>query len=153
VRGTARDVTVIDDYGHHPEEIRVTLRAAREGLGRRLVVAFQPHRYTRTRDLFDDFLAAFDDADTLFLTEIYAAGEDAIEGVSGATLAQALKARGHADVRFVAARDELPARIAAEARPGDVVLMLGAGDIVRLGDDLLAALAAQDTLPPVRVVK
>jgi tetratricopeptide (TPR) repeat protein len=103
--------------------------------------------------LFEDFLAAFDDADTLFLTEIYAAGEDPIEGVSGTALAQALKVRGHVDVRFVARRDELPARIAAEARPGDVVLMLGAGDIVRLGDDLLAALAAQDTLPSVRVVK
>jgi len=153
VRGTARDVTVIDDYGHHPEEIRVTLRAAREGLGRRLLVAFQPHRYSRTRDLFDDFLAAFDDADVLFLMEIYAAGEDPVDGVSGTSLAQALNARGHADVRFVAARDELPGRIAAEARPADVVLMLGAGDIVRLGDELLAALAAQESLPPVRVVK
>jgi UDP-N-acetylmuramate--alanine ligase len=153
VRGTAGGVTVIDDYGHHPEEIRVTLRAAREGLRRRIVVAFQPHRYTRTRDLFDDFLAAFDDADALFLTEIYAAGEDPVEGISGSTLAQALNARGHADVRFVASRDELPARIAAEARDGDVVLMLGAGDIVRLGDDLLAALAARSAVPPVRVVK
>jgi len=153
VRGTAGGVTVIDDYGHHPEEIRVTLRAAREGLARRLVVAFQPHRYTRTRDLFDDFLAAFDDADTLFLSEIYAAGEEAIDGVSGATLAQALNARGHADVRFVPARDELAARVAAEARPGDAVLMLGAGDIVKLGDDVLAALAARDATPTIRAVQ
>ncbi|MEW6267865.1 MAG: UDP-N-acetylmuramate--L-alanine ligase [Thermodesulfobacteriota bacterium] len=153
VRGTAADVTVIDDYGHHPEEIRVTLRAAREGLARRLVVAFQPHRFTRTRDLFDDFLAAFDDADTLFLTEVYAAGEEPIEGVGGAALAQAMNARGHADVRFVPARDELAEKVAAEARPGDVVLMLGAGDIVKLGDDVLAALAARETTPAVRVVK
>jgi len=153
VRGEAAGVTVIDDYGHHPEEIRVTLRAAREGLGRRLLVAFQPHRYTRTRDLLDDFLAAFDDADVLFLTEIYAAGEDPIEGVSGASLAQALKARGHADVRFVAAREELAARIAEEVRPGDVVLMLGAGDIVKLGDGVLAAIAARAAAPLVRVVK
>jgi UDP-N-acetylmuramate--alanine ligase len=144
---------VIDDYGHHPEEIRVTLRAAREGLKRRIVVAFQPHRYTRTRDLLDDFLAAFDDADALFLTEIYAAGEDPIEGVSGAGLAQALKARGHADVRFVASREELAARIAEEARAGDVVLMLGAGDVVKLGDDVLAALAARAAAPLVRVVR
>lgn len=153
VRGTAAGVTVIDDYGHHPEEIRVTLRAAREGLKRRILVAFQPHRYTRTRDLFDDFLAAFDDADVLFLTEIYAAGEDPVEGVSGAALAHAMNARGHADVRHVASRDELATRIAAEARDGDVVLMLGAGDIVKLGDDVLAAIAASGAVPPVRVVK
>jgi len=153
VRGEAAGVTVIDDYGHHPEEIRVTLRAAREGLKRRLVVAFQPHRYTRTRDLFDDFLAAFDDADALFLTEIYAAGEEPIEGVSGAALAQALKARGHADVRFVASRDDLAARIAEESRAGDVVLMLGAGDVVKLGDEVLAAIAARAAAPLVRVVK
>jgi UDP-N-acetylmuramate--alanine ligase len=153
VRGTAGGVTVIDDYGHHPEEIRVTLRAAREGLGRRLVVAFQPHRFTRTRDLFDDFLAAFDDADTLFLTEVYAAGEEPVEGVSGAALAQALNARGHADVRFVPAREDLAERVAAEAGPGDLVLMLGAGDIVKLGDDVLAALAAREAQPAVRVVK
>ena len=75
VQGEERGILVVDDYGHHPEEIRATLRAAREGFDRRLVVAFQPHRYTRTRDLFDDFLGAFDDADLLVLTEIYAAGE------------------------------------------------------------------------------
>ncbi len=153
VRGEANDVLVIDDYGHHPEEIRVTLRAAREGLKRRLLVAFQPHRYTRTRDLFDDFLEAFDDADTLFLTEVYPAGEEPIEGVSGAALAQALNARGHADVRFVPSRDELPARIAAEARPGDAVLMLGAGDIVKLGDAVLEEIRKCAAAPLVRVVK
>jgi UDP-N-acetylmuramate--alanine ligase len=140
VRGEVDGVTVIDDYGHHPEEVRVTLRAAREGLGRRIVAAFQPHRFTRTRDLFNDFLDAFDDADVLFLTEVYPAGEEAIEGVSGAGLAQALKLRGHADVRFVASRGELAERIAAEVVPGDVVLLLGAGDIVKSGGELVAAL-------------
>jgi UDP-N-acetylmuramate--alanine ligase len=140
VRGEVSGVTVIDDYGHHPEEIRVTLRAAREGLGRRIVAAFQPHRFTRTRDLFNDFLDAFDDADVLFLTEIYPAGEEAIEGVGGAALAQALKLRGHADVRFVASRGDLAERIAAEVVPGDVVLLLGAGDIVKSGGELVAAL-------------
>jgi UDP-N-acetylmuramate--alanine ligase len=98
VRGEERDIVVVDDYGHHPEEIRVTLRAAREGFTRRLVVAFQPHRYSRTRDLFDEFLSAFDDADVLLLTEIYPAGEDRIDGVSGEHLYQALKRRGHLDV-------------------------------------------------------
>lgn len=140
VRGTVRGVTVIDDYGHHPEEVRATLRAAREGLGRRLVVAFQPHRYTRTRDLFHDFLDAFDDAEVLFLTEIYPAGEEAIPELSGAVLARALQQRGHADVRFVPARADLAAAIAREAREGDVVMLLGAGDIIRVGTDLLQQL-------------
>jgi UDP-N-acetylmuramate--alanine ligase len=152
VRGTVAGVTVIDDYGHHPEEIRVTLAAAREGLRRRLVVAFQPHRYTRTRDLFEEFLAAFDDADVLFLTEIYPAGEEPIDGVSGAALAQALKQRGHADVRFVASRTDLAARLVDEARPDDVVMTLGAGDIVKTGPEVLAALGANRT-PSVRRVR
>src|SRR5881409_550128 len=81
VKGEEQGVLVVDDYGHHPEEIRATLRAAREGFPRRLVVAFQPHRYTRTRDLFNEFLEAFDDADALVLTDIYPAGEERIEGV------------------------------------------------------------------------
>jgi UDP-N-acetylmuramate--alanine ligase len=142
LRGEVRGVTVIDDYGHHPEEIRVTLRAAREALERRLVVAFQPHRFTRTRDLFADFLDAFDDADVLFLTEVYSAGESPIDGASGAALAQAIGARGHADVRLVPERADLAERIAEEARDGDVVVLLGAGDIVKTGPELLAALRA-----------
>lgn len=140
LRGEVRGVMVIDDYGHHPEEVRVTLRAAREALDRRRLVAFQPHRFTRTRDLFADFLDAFDDADVVFLTEVYPAGEEPIEGATGAALAQALAARGHADVRFVADRNDLAERLAAEAREGDVVLLLGAGDIVKTGPELLAAL-------------
>lgn len=143
VRGEVRGITVIDDYGHHPEEIRATLRAAREGLGRRLVVAFQPHRYTRTRDLHDDFLEAFDDADVVLITEVYAAGESAIEGVSGEALADALSRRGHADVRFVGPREELPGVIAGLAREEDVVLLLGAGDIIRAGGEVLGALGGE----------
>ncbi|MBU6280979.1 UDP-N-acetylmuramate--L-alanine ligase, partial [bacterium] len=122
-RGEARGVLVIDDYGHHPEEIRVTLRAAREALPRRRLVAFQPHRFTRTRDLFHDFLDAFDDADVLFLTEVYPAGEEPIEGATGTALAHALTARGHADVRFVPDRTALAERLAEESREGDVVLL------------------------------
>lgn len=140
VRGQVGEVTVIDDYGHHPEEIRTTLRAAREGLGRRLVVGFQPHRFSRTRDLHGDFLEAFDDADVLFLTEVYAAGEEPIDGVSGQGLATALARRGHADVSFVGPRENLPECIAEVARDGDVVLLLGAGDIIKSGDDVLEAL-------------
>ena len=99
--GEANGTLVVSDYGHHPTEVRATLAAAREGFGRRLVVLFQPHRYTRTRDLFPEFLEAFDCADQLVLTEIYAAGEDPIEGVCGEALYQALKRRGHLDVSFV----------------------------------------------------
>ncbi len=147
VRATVGDVTVIDDYGHHPAEIRATLRAAREGLNRRLVVAFQPHRFTRTRDLFADFLDAFDDAAVLFLTEIYPAGEEPIPEVCGEALARALARRGHADVRFIPRREDLARAIAAEARAGDAVLLLGAGDIVRAGEGLVRELGARAGAP------
>jgi UDP-N-acetylmuramate--alanine ligase len=143
VQGEIGGVLVIDDYAHHPEEIRATLRAAREGLGRRLVVGFQPHRFSRTRDLHDEFLGAFDDADALFLTEIYPAGEEPIPDVSGQALAQALKARGHAEVHFVADRKGLAEEMARALRPGDAALLLGAGDIVRTSDEILALLSKQ----------
>jgi UDP-N-acetylmuramate--alanine ligase len=149
VRGEVREIVVVDDYGHHPEEIRATLRAAREGFTRRLVVAFQPHRYSRTRDLFDDFLPAFDDADVLLLTEIYPAGEDRIEGVSGEQLYQALKRRGHLDVRFVPARDRLAETLLEVVRPGDLVLTLGAGDVYKCADELLGLLRAGAAVPAV----
>ena len=143
LKGEVGGVSVIDDYGHHPEEVKATLRAAREGYGRRLVAVFQPHRYTRTRDLFGDFLDAFDDADLLVLTEVYAAGEDRIEGVSGEALYDALRRRGHADVRFVAKREQVAATLLPLLRGGDMVVTLGAGDVHRIGDDLLQALACE----------
>ncbi len=144
VKGEESGVMVVDDYAHHPEELRVTLRAAREGVARdgdrRLIALFQPHRYSRTRDLFDDFLSAFDDADVLFLTEVYAAGEDGIEGVNGEALYRALKKRGHADVRFFPQKEELVEAVLDIVQPGDVVLTLGAGDIYRTGVGLLSRL-------------
>ena len=149
VRGEERDILVIDDYGHHPEEIRVTLRAAREGFPRRLVVAFQPHRYTRTRDLFDEFLSVFDDADVLVLTDIYPAGEDRIDGVTAEHLFQALKRRGHLDIRFVPARDRLAETLLDIVRPGDLVLTLGAGDVYKSADELLGLLRAGASIPAV----
>ena len=149
VRGEEHEILVVDDYGHHPEEIRVTLRAAREGFTRRLVVAFQPHRYSRTRDLFDEFLSVFDDADVLILTEIYPAGEDRIDGVSGEALYQALKRRGHLDVRFVPARDRLTEALLDAVRPGDLVITLGAGDVYKCADELLASLRAGAPVPAV----
>jgi len=147
VRGEERGILVVDDYGHHPEEIRATLRAAREGFARRLLVAFQPHRYSRTRDLFDDFLGAFDDADLLLLTEIYPAGETPVAGVSGEALYQALKRRGHLDICWVAGRERLAQTIVEVVRPGDLVLVLGAGDISRTADELLAMLRTGVAIP------
>src|SRR5437867_4477157 len=99
VKGEEQDILVVDDYAHHPEEVRATVRAAREGFSRRLVAAFQPHRYTRTRDLFNEFLEAFDEVDVLVLTDVYAVGEERLEGASGEELVHALQRPGHLDVR------------------------------------------------------
>jgi len=149
VRGEERDILVVDDYGHHPEEIRATLRAAREGFERRLIVAFQPHRFSRTRDLFDDFLGAFDDADLLVLTEIYPAGETPVPGVTGDALHQALKRRGHLDVRWVPGRERLAETLLDLVRAGDLVIVLGAGDISRTADEFLALLRTGVDIPQI----
>jgi len=147
VKGEEHDILVVDDYGHHPEEIRATLRAAREGFPRRLVVVFQPHRYTRTQDLFNEFLEAFDDADVVLMTDIYSAGEQRIEGVSAEALYQALRRRGHLDVRYVPARDQVAEALLEVIRPGDLVLTLGAGDVTRTGDELLGLMRAGAPVP------
>ena len=140
VRGETNGITVVDDYGHHPAEIKATLAGARASFPqRRIVCAFQPHRYTRTRDLLGEFATAFNDADTLVLTEIYAAGEDAIAGISGARLHEAVKACGHRDASFVE-RAELAKRLRERVQPGDLVITLGAGDITHAGDELLELL-------------
>jgi UDP-N-acetylmuramate--alanine ligase len=123
-------VLVIDDYGHHPREIAATFEALRSAWPkRRLVVAFQPHRYTRTRDLFDDFCGVLSGADALLLTEVYAAGEAPIARYDGRALARGVRERGAASPVFVEAVAELPAALAKVVKPGDVVLTLGAGDI------------------------
>jgi UDP-N-acetylmuramate--alanine ligase len=133
---------IVDDYGHHPTEIKATLAAAKQGwTDRRLLVLFQPHRYTRTRDLLEDFSRAFADADRLFLTDIYAASEQPIPGVSGARLAEAIRAAGHPSVTFVERKEDLVNQVLPEVKPGDLVLTLGAGDIWKSGPALLARLA------------
>jgi UDP-N-acetylmuramate--alanine ligase len=137
IRGERDGMLVIDDYSHHPAKIRAALAAAREGLGRRVVVAFQPHRYTRTRDVFDELARAFHDADVVLLTEIYAAGEEKIPGVSAAVLAEAVRACGHRSVEFVAERSALVPRLRELSRPGDLVFFMGAGDIGRLAGEFL----------------
>ena len=143
VKGEAGGVLVVDDYGHHPTEVRATLAAARGGFDRRLVVAFQPHRFTRTRALFDEFLSAFNQADVLVMTEIYAASETPIEGVTGQALARAVRDHGFREVHFVPSRDDVAAKLAELARPGDLVLTLGAGSITRCADELLGLLRAK----------
>jgi UDP-N-acetylmuramate--alanine ligase len=143
LKGTARGVRVVDDYGHHPTELRATLAAAREQHAGRIVVVFQPHRYTRTRDLFDGFAAAFDDADLLVITEIYAASEPKLPGVEAAALAEAIRQRGRGDVRFIGELDAIAPALAPLLKDGDLVLTLGAGSITKLGPQLLAALEAR----------
>lgn len=140
VKGEARGIMVIDDYGHHPAEIQATLGAIREGWKRPLTVVFQPHRYSRTRDLFDDFLSAFEGADRLILTEIYPAGEEPIPGVSGEALYQAVKRKGHLDVEFVAEKKAIAKHLAKKLKGGEIVLTLGAGDVYRVGEELVEAL-------------
>ncbi len=140
LRGEKGGVMVIDDYGHHPTEVRATLAAAKQGWNRRLVVLFQPHRYTRSRDLAEEFAHAFDRADLLFMTEIYAAGEAPIPGVSGAKLAESVRAAGHRGVTFVERKETLPDQVLPALKPGDLVMTLGAGDIWKAGLGLLERL-------------
>ena len=139
-KGESRGVQVVDDYGHHPAEIRATLAAAREIHEGRILVAFQPHRYSRTRSLWDDFTAAFNDADVLFLTEIYAANEEEIPGVDAAGLVEAIRAHGHREAHFVPQLDGVVERVVSEARAGDLVITLGAGSVSTLGRRILAGL-------------
>ena len=141
VCGEVGGILVVSDYGHHPAEIRATLAAAREGFGRRIVVLFQPHRYTRTRDLFGDFLDAFDAADQLLLTEIYPAGEEPIDGVTSEVLYYALRRRGHLDVSYVPDWRGLAAAAQPLLRPGDLVVVLGAGSVHEVAELLVRTLS------------
>jgi UDP-N-acetylmuramate--alanine ligase len=144
-RGTARGVTVVDDYGHHPTEIRATLAAARECGHRRIHVVFQPHRFTRTLDLMDQFSDAFQDADTLLVLPIYAASEEPIPGVTAERLAERIedssRVQGPA-VRFAPDFAAAIAAVAAQAGEGDLILTLGAGSVSQLAPQILAALEA-----------
>ena len=133
-------LTIVDDYGHHPAEVEATLEAAQRAYGRRLMVAFQPHRYSRTQHCFDELTRAFNRADVLFLTDVYAAGEDPIEGADSAHLAQAIRAHGHRDVTHVPQVGDLVEAMAQRAQPGDIIITMGAGNITRIGRDLLAHL-------------
>jgi len=129
---------VVDDYGHHPAEIRATLAAAKAGFDRRVVTVFQPHRYTRTLHLREDFITAFNQSDVLAVMDIYAAGEAPIPEVTGRALADDIRSHGHRDVTYVGNdRRGILDYLIDITRPGDLVLTLGAGDVGQLGGELL----------------
>ncbi|MEO7564770.1 MAG: UDP-N-acetylmuramate--L-alanine ligase [Sphingomicrobium sp.] len=129
--GDIHGAAVIDDYAHHPTEIRAVLSAAREGAEGRVIAVMQPHRYSRLETLMDEFQNAFNDADIVFVTPVYAAGEEPIEGIDSAALAEGLRAHGHRMVRAVEDFDELCAALRDLAAPGDIILCMGAGDITK----------------------
>ncbi len=139
IKGERGGVLVVDDYGHHPTEIKATLGAA-AAFGRRVVAVFQPHRYSRTADLFEQFLRAFDDADEVVVTDIYPAGEVPIEDLHAERLAGALARCHRGRVQYVPAGPELPAAVAERTQPGDLVITLGAGDITAVAGEILSAL-------------
>jgi UDP-N-acetylmuramate--alanine ligase len=146
IKGEAAGRIVLDDYGHHPEEVRATLKAARAAFRRRVITVFQPHRFTRLSHLFDDFLAAFDDTDVLYLLEVYPAGEDPIAGVSSRRLYEALRARGHLDVRYLGEESDPALKIAGESVAGDLIITLGAGDVYKVGERMLSLLGDSSML-------
>ena len=137
IKGTEGGVTVIDDYGHHPVEIKAVLRAVKDGWRRRSVVVFQPHRYSRTKDLFKEFISAFNDADVVFLTDVYAAGEEKIFGVGSDILFDAMKEHGSRNVFYVPDLKDVPIKVEAVLKPGDMVITLGAGDVWKAGERLV----------------
>ena len=135
--------TVIDDYGHHPVEIKAVLAAAREGAQGRVIAVVQPHRFTRLRDLMDDFQQAFNDADIVYAAPVYTAGEQPIEGVDSAALVAGLKRRGHRNASTIADADALATALAADIQADDMVICLGAGDITKWAAGLAAAVSAK----------
>jgi len=144
LKGEEDGIKIFDDYGHHPTEVKATLRAAREGLlktqGQKLFVIFQPHRYTRTRDLIDEFAPCFVDADVLYLMDIYPAGEKPIDGVNSKVLFDNIKKTGHADVSHFSDREKLFENLLLRLKPGDIVFTLGAGDVWKAGEEILKRL-------------
>jgi len=145
LRGKACGAFVVDDYGHHPTEIRATLAATREGFDARILVVFQPHRYSRTQALLEEFGGSFDLADQVFVTDIYPAGESPIEGLDGEQVAEALRRHGHGAVVHEPDMNRIPDLLRKTLSPGDIVLTLGAGDVWKVGEDLVRS--APDGVP------
>ncbi|MGH7262715.1 MAG: glutamate ligase domain-containing protein, partial [Candidatus Rokuibacteriota bacterium] len=142
--GEVDGVMVVDDYGHHPAEIRATLAAAKAGFDRRVITVFQPHRYTRTLHLRQEFLTAFYQTDVLIVMDVYPAGEPPIPGVHARDLAEGIASHGHREVVYLDnARERILEYLCEITRPGDMVITLGAGDVGTLGGELVARLSAQ----------
>jgi len=141
LKGEAAGIMVVDDYGHHPTEILATLSAAKNGSGgRRTVVVFQPHRYTRTQELMDEFALSFNNADVLFVTDIYAASEPPIEGITAEILTENIKKYGHKNATFIGEVESAADKVVKNLQAGDLVITLGAGSITRLSDEILEKL-------------
>ncbi|MBN2416556.1 UDP-N-acetylmuramate--L-alanine ligase [bacterium] len=140
MKAEINDILVVDDYAHHPTEIKACLKGAREGWDRRIIAVFQPHLYSRTRDFSTDFGKSFFDADLLVVTDVYAAREEPIPGVSGALVAEAARSLGHRHVVYVPDLSDLPLMIKKEVKPGDLVITMGAGDIWKTGEELIEIL-------------
>jgi UDP-N-acetylmuramate--alanine ligase len=139
--GEWNGVTIIDDYGHHPVEIAAVLKAARQASDGRVIAVHQPHRYTRLASLFDDFCACFNEADVVAIAEVFAAGEDPIEGASRDDLVAGLIRHGHRHARAILSEDDLERLVREQARPGDMVVCLGAGTISAWANGLPERLA------------
>jgi UDP-N-acetylmuramate--alanine ligase len=143
IRGEVGGITIVDDFGHHPAEVRATLAGARAGFpGRRIVAAFQPHRYTRTRDQFDEFSRAFADCDVLLLCDVFAAGEEPIAGATSAALAKAIEMGGHPHVKYIPRREDLAPYLGEFLERGDMLITLGAGDIQLTCNEAIEVLEA-----------
>jgi UDP-N-acetylmuramate--alanine ligase len=140
VKGEAKGVLVVDDYGHHPTEVRATLAAAKAALGRRVVCVFQPHRYTRTSHLLEEFFTAFNQADKVIILDIYAAGEQPIPGVTGQSVFEGIRNYGHKDATYIGSKEQVVKHLAGTLRQGDLLLTLGAGDVWKLGEAVLEEL-------------
>jgi UDP-N-acetylmuramate--alanine ligase len=141
--GEVNGAAIIDDYAHHPVEIRAVLSAAREGVRGRVIAVVQPHRYTRLRDLMDGFQSAFNDADVVYVAPVYPAGEQAIEGADADALVAGLRARGHRAAASIAGPDALARELAPTLGSGDMVVCLGAGDITKWAAGLADAISGQ----------
>jgi UDP-N-acetylmuramate--alanine ligase len=137
-------VLVVDDYGHHPTEIKATLAAAKIGsAGRRIVVLFQPHRYSRTKDQMEEFARSFNNADVVYVTDIYAASEDPIEGITAEVLTEAIKRYGHKNAEYIGPLDGAAERLHDQLNAGDMFITLGAGTVYRAGEQLLGLLRSR----------
>jgi len=140
-KGEAGGITVVDDYGHHPTEIVATLSAAKNGSGgRRTVVVFQPHRYTRTQELMDEFALAFNNADVLYVLDIYAASESPIENITAEILTENIGRYGHKNANYIGDIESAAVKVCEDLRENDLVITLGAGSITRLSDEILEVL-------------